>query len=59
MTKVVSQLPDLVESLTGIDILATLKNLPRVVATSNGADDATTAAPVASDDGDGQPEDGQ
>lgn len=59
VTKVVSQLPDLVESLTGIDILATLKNLPRVVATSNGADDATTAAPVASDDGDGQPEDGQ
>ncbi len=64
VTKVVSQLPDLVESLTGIDILATLKNLPRVVATSNGADDAATAAPVASDDGtpasgDGQPEDGQ
>ena len=66
VTKVVSQLPDLVESLTGIDILATLKNLPRVVATSNGADDAATAAPVASDDGtvasgdgNGQPEDGQ
>lgn len=65
VTKVVSQLPDLVESLTGIDILATLKNLPRVVATSNGADDAATAAPIISDDGtpasgdgDGQPEDG-
>lgn len=64
VTKVVSQLPDLVESLTGIDILATLKNLPRVVATSNGADDVATADPAASDDGtaasgDGQPEDGQ
>lgn len=30
VTRVVSQLPDLVESLTGIDILGTLKNLPRV-----------------------------
>ena len=51
VTKVVSQLPDLVESLTGIDILATLKNLPRVVSTANGADGATTANPAASDDG--------
>lgn len=66
VTKVVSQLPDLVESLTGIDILATLKNLPRVVATSNGAEGAaTTAAPAgggdgtaASGDGAGQPEEG-
>ena len=33
VTKVVSQLPDLVESLTGIDILGTLKNLPGVVTT--------------------------
>lgn len=64
VTKVVSQLPDLVESLTGIDILATLKNLPRVVATSNGAEGATTPDPVAGDDdgtvasgdGGGQPE---
>ena len=41
VTKVVSQLPDLVESLTGIDILGTLKNLPRVATTddlSNGRD---------------------
>lgn len=66
VTKVVSQLPDLVESLTGIDILATLKNLPRVVSTSNGADGATTAEPAAGDggvvadgDGAGTTEDGQ
>lgn len=66
VTKVVSQLPDLVESLTGIDILATLKNLPRVVSTSNGADGATTAEPaagaggvVADGDGAGTTEDGQ
>ena len=66
VTKVVSQLPDLVESLTGIDILATLKNLPRVVATSNGAEGVATADPAASDDGAGAngdgastPEDGQ
>lgn len=65
VTKVVSQLPDLVESLTGIDILATLKNLPRVVATSNGAEGATPTDPVAGDDGTaadgdgaGQPEEG-
>ena len=64
VTKVVSQLPDLVESLTGIDILATLKNLPRVVATANGAEGATPTGPAASDgtvadgDGDGQPEEG-
>ena len=35
VTKVVSQLPDLVESLTGIDILGTLKNLPRVLNTDD------------------------
>ena len=62
VTKVVSQLPDLVESLTGIDILATLKNLPRVVATSNGAEGAPPPDPAASDgtvaDGDGQAEEG-
>lgn len=51
VTKVVSQLPDLVESLTGIDILATLKNLPRVVATSNGAEGVAPTDPVAGDDG--------
>lgn len=33
VTKIVSQLPDIVESLTGIDILGTLKNLPGVIAT--------------------------
>lgn len=38
--KVVSQLPDLVESLTGIDILGTLKNLPPVV-TTDGASTET------------------
>ena len=35
VTKVVSQLPDLVESLTGIDILGTLKNLPRVATSAD------------------------
>ena len=48
VTKVVSQLPDLVESLTGIDILGTLKNLPRVATTddlSNGS--APAEAPAA------------
>ena len=42
VTQVVSQLPDLVESLTGIDILSTLRDLPRIATTdaapaSNGA----------------------
>ena len=49
VTKVVSQLPDLVESLTGIDILGTLKNLPRVATTddlSNGRTEAE-ASPAA------------
>lgn len=65
VTKVVSQLPDLVESLTGIDILATLKNLPRVVSTANGADGVAPAEPagddgaVAASDGDGTMDDGQ
>ena len=31
VTNIVAQLPTLIESLTGIDILATLKNLPGVV----------------------------
>ncbi len=35
VTRVVSQLPDLVESLTGIDILGTLKNLSRVATTDD------------------------
>jgi flotillin len=35
VTRVVSQLPDLVESLTGIDILGTLKNLPRVATSAD------------------------
>ena len=38
VTNVVSQLPDLVESLTGIDILGTLKALPRVQTTNGGPD---------------------
>ncbi len=49
VTRVVSQLPDLVESLTGIDILGTLKNLPRVATTddlSNGRTEAE-ASPAA------------
>ena len=49
VTKVVSQLPDLVESLTGIDILGTLKNLPRVATSadlSNGSAPAE-ASPAA------------
>ncbi|MYB41971.1 MAG: flotillin family protein [Chloroflexi bacterium] len=57
VTQVVSQLPDLVESLTGIDILGTLKNLPRVATTEgvmdgNGAQPETTEAaePTADED---------
>ncbi|MYH67148.1 MAG: hypothetical protein F4152_00800 [Dehalococcoidia bacterium] len=46
VTKVVSQLPDLVESLTGIDILGTLKNLPRVATTDGVGSGAAQAAPV-------------
>jgi len=41
VTKIVSQLPDLVESLTGIDILATLKNLPSI-----SSSDGTAPEPV-------------
>ena len=40
VTRVVSQLPEVIESLTGIDILGTLKNLPRVV-TTDGANTET------------------
>ena len=50
VTRVVSQLPDLVESLTGIDILGTLKNLPRVATSDergNGA--AQPAVPAEAD----------
>ncbi|MYI83449.1 MAG: flotillin family protein [Chloroflexi bacterium] len=57
VTQVVSQLPDLVESLTGIDILGTLKNLPSVATTEgvmdgNGAQPETTEAaePTADED---------
>ncbi len=32
VTKTIAQIPALVESLTGIDLLGTLKNLPGVVA---------------------------
>ena len=39
----VAQLPELVESLTGIDLLGTLKHLPGVV-TSDGAGAAQPAA---------------
>ena len=48
VTNVVSQLPDLVESLTGIDILGTLKNLPHI-ATTDGAPDSNGAPAAASD----------
>ena len=39
VTKVVAQLPDVIESLTGIDILGTLKNLQQVVTTDGSGDD--------------------
>jgi flotillin len=45
VTRIVAQLPELVESLTGIDILGTLKNLPRVANT----DPVSTPAPASSD----------
>ena len=60
VTRVVSQLPDLVESLTGIDILGTLKNLQRVATTddlSNGrAEDMPAAEAEASAEGGGAEE---
>ena len=37
VTRTIAQLPQLVESLTGIDILSTLKNLPGVVSSEAGA----------------------
>ncbi len=37
VTNIVAQLPTLIESLTGIDLLATLKNLPGVVASQEKA----------------------
>ena len=50
VTQVVSQLPDLIESLTGIDILGTLRDLPRIATTeeapgSNGAPPEATEPP--------------
>ena len=46
VTRVVSQLPDLVESLTGIDILGTLKNLPRVATTDGRGNGAAETPPA-------------
>ena len=46
VTQVVSQLPDLVESLTGIDILSTLRDLPRI-ATTDAAPAGNGAPPAA------------
>ena len=53
VTQVVSQLPDLIESLTGIDILGTLRDLPRIATTdaapaSNGAPPEATEEDAAS-----------
>ena len=46
VTQVVSQLPDLIESLTGIDILGTLRDLPRI-ATTDAAPAGNGAPPAA------------
>ena len=54
VTTVVSQLPDLVESLTGIDILGTLKNLRGVVTTDELSGE--TAEVQGSDEGGDPPE---
>ncbi len=54
VTTVVSQLPDLVESLTGIDILGTLKNLRGVVTTDELSGE--TAEIQGSDEGGDPPE---
>ena len=46
ITKVVAQVPEVIEALTGIDILGTLKNLSGVVSTDsrNGGDDETASS---------------
>ncbi len=46
VTNTIAQLPALVESLTGVDLLGTLKNLPGIVAT-----DVTHSSPSHSSDG--------
>ena len=40
VTRVVAQLPEVIESLTGIDILGTLKNLEQIVTTDGSGDDS-------------------
>ncbi len=51
VTNTIAQLPALVESLTGIDLLGTLKSLPGVVTT-----DGAPSPEPASDDGAAEPE---
>ena len=51
ITNTIAQLPALIESLTGIDLLGSLKNLPGLVTT-----DALPAPESASDDGTTEPE---
>ncbi len=43
VTRVVAQLPEVIESLTGIDILGTLKNLEQIVTTDGSGDDSMEA----------------
>ena len=62
VTRIISQLPDIVESLTGIDILGTLKNLPGVVATDGASRDTTeplSSGPGAVSSGDSDARDGE
>ena len=44
VTRIIAQLPEVVEALTGVDILGTVKNLRGVVATDGPADGAANAA---------------
>jgi len=44
VTRIIAQLPEVVESLTGIDIIGSVKNLRGIVNTDGGADDAASDA---------------
>jgi flotillin len=58
VTNIIAQLPELVEALTGVDVLGTLKNLPGVK-TTDGHDSGQPAAEAAGPTGgDGQEESG-
>jgi len=54
VTNIIAQLPAVVEALTGIDVLGTLKNLPGVRTTEGSLSEKPASADGASSDGEGQ-----